>query len=289
MSLELLPRVPFGPAGSPGEQAPWPVPVSAFNLSWLKGTFVPSQRDRLAKVTDAITAANTQIEKLRSQATAPIEVGTRQPNGNVLRSGNDAQLERTLRTHAQRQTVDAIIRIRQDLDPTVPPILRDMARASLTADALRQRVFDKLSCLSRCSLTGLDRAGFAALKANYAAILKDLAPIELFNFAQRCIDDSSAESLPLLDSIRLENFRRKKDDRAFMNARLVDLVNVPEFNEAQPLLDDVQAINKQALLVWAEFHDQAGRANLLRTGVGLTKVGQHTAPIHSGGDEMNSR
>jgi hypothetical protein len=38
--------------------------------------------------------------------------------------------------------------------------------------------------------------------------------LELFAYAQRGIDDGSAESLPLLDSIRLESFRRKKDNRA---------------------------------------------------------------------------
>src|ERR1035437_5724560 len=133
MSLELLPRIPFGPSDDPKGCVPWPTPVSAFNLAWLKGVFTPAQRDRLAKVTGAIQTANAEIEKLRGQGTVP-EVGQRQANGVVLRSGNDAQLEQRLRTQAQMQLVQAIIALRQPLDLTVAPILKDMARASLTAD-----------------------------------------------------------------------------------------------------------------------------------------------------------
>jgi hypothetical protein len=277
--LELLPRVPFGPVNDPAQCAPWPQSVSAFNLAWLKGVFTPAQRDRLASVTDAINAATTQIEKARSQAVNPIEVGNRLPNGTVLRTANDAQLEHTVRTHAAKQVVGEIIKIRNATDPIIVPILKDMARASLTADTLRQRVFDKLSCLSRASLQGLDRAAFAALKANYAAILKDLAPIELTAYAQRAIDDGSAESLALLDSIRLENFRRKKDDRAFLNARLVELVIVPEFNEAGPLLDEVQTANQTALKMHAQFHDHSAHARVMKMTSGLGKLGQQVHPI----------
>ena len=272
MSLELLPRVLFGPNEKPQECSPWPKPVSAFNLTWLKGTFVPDQRDRLARVMDAITKANTEIDKLRDKGTVP-EVGQRQANGIVLRSGNDAALERTLRTHAQQQLVRDILALRQPLDLLVVPILKDMARASFTADTLRDRVFSKEACLSRASLTSLDRAGFAALKASYTTWLKDLSPIELFGYAQRCIDDGSAESLPLLDSIRLENFRRKKDDRAFLNAKLLELANVPEFTEAGTLLDEVKSDNQQAMLLWAQFGNHSSRVSVMKIAMGVSNLG----------------
>jgi hypothetical protein len=55
------------------------------------------------------------------------------------------------------------------------------------------------------------------------------------------------------------------------------VANVPEFNEAQPLLDEVQGINKQALLLWAEFQ-HAGRANTLKMTVGLDKL--DSVPIY---------
>ncbi|MGH9641955.1 MAG: hypothetical protein ACRD3Q_05975 [Terriglobales bacterium] len=118
-------RVPFGPATDPAQCAPWPKPVSAFNLSWLKSTFVTDQRDRLARVKDAIGKANAEIEKIRAGGTVPAIVGQRQPNGNILRSGDDLAAERSLRTHAQKQLVSEIIEIRQKLDPVVPPILHE--------------------------------------------------------------------------------------------------------------------------------------------------------------------
>jgi hypothetical protein len=271
----LQSRVPFGPASSPAECAPWPQPVSAFNLSWLKGTFVVDQRNRLGRVTTAIAATNVEIEKLRKEASAPIEVGQRQTNGIVLRSGSDVAMERTLRTHAQNQIVRGIVALREPLEKTVLPLMRDIDRASQTSDTLRQRVFSKEACLSRASLTKIagDRAAFAQLKADYAAWLKCLAPIELFNMAQRCLDDGSPEALPLLDSIRLENFRRPKDSRAFLNAKLLELAQIPEFTEASSILDEVQLIHKQAQLLWATFVNDTSRVSIMKMSLGLNKTG----------------
>jgi hypothetical protein len=286
--LELFGRVPFGPANDPAQCAPWPKPVSAFNLEWLKSTFVVDQRDRLARIQAAINAANTHIEQVRLQASGPVVVGVKAPNGNILRSGNDANLEHQLRTHAKNQIVAKIIEIRNGLDKLVPPLLRDSARASLTADTLRQRTFDKLSCLSRASLTGLDRAAFAALKSNYSNMLRDLSPIELTAYAQRCLDDGSADALPLLDSIRVENFRRPKTDRGFLNASIVQLAQVPEFDASSLLLDEVQSINKQANLLWADFLGQTNRATLMRMDNALTQLGKQLnseAPIYGNSDE----
>lgn len=265
----LTARVPFGPANDPGACAPWPQPVSAFNLSWLKGVFVIDQRDRLAKVTSAIASANGEVDKLRAAFTFTKPAGLRAPNGNVLLTGEDHAAARTIRTHAQNQLVHTITLLREPLDKVITPIIRDMARASFTCDTLRARVFNKESCLSRASLTGLDRAGFAALKANYATMLE---PIELFAYAQRCLDDGSAESLPLLDSIRLENFRRKKDDRAFLNGKLLSLANIPEYNEAGPLLYEVQNASEQAQLLRAQFNGDTSRASLMKMSLGLGKL-----------------
>jgi hypothetical protein len=267
-------RVPFGPANDPAQCVPWDPPVTRFDLAWLKGPFITLQRDRLTKMTAAIASTNQEIEKLRAEATHPIEaIGLRQANGNILKTGSDVMAERTLRTHAQDQIVRGILALRRPLELVVVPLLRNMDRASQTADTLRQRIFSKEACLSRATLGGLTGAGFAQLKANYAAMLCNLAPIELFAYAQRALDDGSADSLPILDSIRLENFRRKKDDRAFLNAKLLELANIPEFNEAGPLLDEVQAIHKQALLLWAQFANDTSRVSSMKLAVGLAKLG----------------
>jgi hypothetical protein len=286
--LELFPRVPFGPANDPGQCTPWPKPVSAFNLAWLSGTFVPDQRDRLARIQAAINAANTHIEKVRLEASGAPIVGTRAPNGNILRSGSDANLEHQLRTHARNQIIVKIVEIRNGLDKIVPPLLRDSARASLTADTLKERVFDKLSCLSRASLTGLDRAAFAALKSNYSNMLRDLSPIELTAYGQRALDDGSAEALPLLDSIRVENFRRPKSDRGFLNNSIIQLATVPEYDAANLLLTETQQINDRALIIWADFQGMTSRANLMKMDNALTQLGKQLnseLPIYGTEDE----
>jgi hypothetical protein len=266
-------RVPFGPANDPGQCTAWNPPVARFDLAWLKGSFVPAQRDRLGKITGAIQTANGEVEKLRAAFVVPKPSGQRQPNGNVLLTGEDHSAARTIRTHAQNQLVRDVIALREPLEKIVYPILRDMSRASFTVDTLRERVFSREACLSRASLTSLDRAGFAALKANYAIMLKHLAPIELFAAAQRALDSGSAEDLPFIDAIRVENFRRPKDSRAFLNAKLIELVNIPEWNDAQPLLDEVQSANKQALLLWAQFQNHSSRVNLMKLSLGLNKFG----------------
>jgi hypothetical protein len=203
--LELFPRVPFGPANDPGSCVPWPQLVSKFDLQWLKGTFVQDQRTRLTRVQEGIASAQTHIDKLKATAPQAGKVGVLAPNGNFLRTANDHLLEEHIRTNAAQQIVRQIIEIRNGLGKLVQPILRDMSRASLTADTLRQRVLDKLSCMSRAALSSLagpdSRAGFAALKANYATMLVHLSAIELTAYAQRCIDDGGADALPLLDSI----------------------------------------------------------------------------------------
>ncbi len=272
MSLELLPRIPFGPAdGDPEQCAPWNPPVSQFSLSWLKGTFVPAQRDRLARVTDAVTKANTEIENLRGKGTRP-ELGQRQANGVVLRSSNDAELEQRLRVHAQQQLVRDIIALRQPLDLTVIPIIKDMNRASLVCDSLRFRVFDKISCLARASMLDMKPVELMAYKASASRVIHNVSPVELNRMIQACLDDGGGNSLPLLDCLRMENFSRVKAERGGENAVLIALAQVPEFNEAQPLLDEVQNCYKQATLLWAQFGNHSSRVSLMKMSVGLAKV-----------------
>lgn len=266
----LTARIPFGPLNDPAQCTDWNPPVSQFDYKWLSGSFVPQQRDRAARVTSAIAEAHKEIEKIRAQAASPATVGDRLPNGVVLRTANSLAAERIVRTNAQQQLVRDIIVVRNKLDPTVPPILRDMERASLAADTLKQRVFDKISCLARAN-ADMKAADLMAYKAATIAVVHHVAPIELNRMIQACLDDGSPLSLVTLDVLRMENFARKRDDRAADNARLIALVRVPEFDKAQPLLQEVQDLNKQALLAWAQFKDHSGRVNIMKMSMGLTK------------------
>ena len=101
----------------------------------------------------------------------------------------------------------------------------------------------------------------AALKANYATLIRGMAPIELNRLAQNAIDDGSMQSIVLLDCIRVENFGRKhKDDRAFENAALLQLIRVAEHDQAQPLLQQVIDHYNVAYAAWADFSGKANRA-----------------------------
>jgi hypothetical protein len=77
----------------------------------------------------------------------------------------------------------------------------------------------------------------------------------------------------VLDSIRLENFRRPKDSRAFLNAKLLELAQIPEFTEASSILDEVQLIHKQAQLLWATFVKDTSRVSIMKMSLGLNKTG----------------
>lgn len=272
--LQIFPRVAFGPNEDPKQCAPFPTPVSKFDLAWLKGTFVVDQRNRLARVTDTIDKANADGEKVRAQILdQPIQVGTVKANGIRFQTADDAQLEQSLRTHAQRQIVQAIHEIRQNAEPVLLPLLKDMQRASLTVDTLRQRVFDKISCLSRAVMTGMKVPELMACKASIMSIIREVSGNELNRMIQAAIDDGSGDSLPTLDCLRMENFARPKDERGAENARLITLANVPEYTEAAPLLDEVQALNQQALMAWAAFNQRYSRAAQIKLSAGLAKLG----------------
>lgn len=278
--LELSQRIPFGPASRPGDTAPWPVAdPTAFDLPWLRDQFAPQQQKRLTTVITAINDANKRIEAERAKGTRPVEtgLGTKQPNGNVVLSGDDLELARSIRTHAERQTVAAMGEIRRSLDAVVPPVLRDMLRAAATVESLSERVFSKIACLARSLPSGMKMAELAQLKAAYTTMLQHVSPVELHRVAQACIDDASGNSLPLLDVCRVINFGRPKDDRAFLNATLITLAQVPEFDQATPLLQSVIDANNTAQLAWAGFTREARMATL-KVGRGLAKGQARTFP-----------
>ena len=280
--LELLPRIPFGNPSRPDEQSPWPgIPPLQFDLAWLQRDFAPAQQARLKQITDAIAAANQKIEQVRARATNGFELGQPTKNGVVLRTGAETRLMQEVQTHAQRQVVDQIIKIKNAVDPVALPVLRDMQRASLTAGTLAERVFSKIACLGRAN-AGLKFQELATLKASYMAMLAHIAPIELHRIAQACLDDASANSLPLLDCCRMVNFQRSRDDKSFLNATIVSLAQVPEYDTSQPLLQSVIDANNTAVQQWAVFK-RDDRGATLKIVQGLGKGQAQTYPID--GDE----
>ena len=128
-------------------------------------------------------------------------------------------------------------------------------------------------------------ARLGALKADYSEALDKTEPIELAKIAQRAIDDGSAQSLVLVDCLLRENFRRPRSERNFLNANLLDLVNIPEFNEADPLLRQVVDLNNQGLTAWADFSGQVNRATTLRMGAGLGRMELAPASVGPQGAE----
>ena len=62
-------------------------------------------------------------------------------------------------------------------------------------------------------------------------MLAHLSAIELTAYRAALHTMGSADDLPLLDSIRLENFRRPKNDRGFLNNALIQLAQVPEYDK----------------------------------------------------------
>jgi len=278
--LELKPRVTF--AGQP-----WPTPVS-FDIPWLKGVFYPAQLSRKERITSAIADGETRIEKVRAEAAGNVPTfGERRSNGTIYRTGNDQALQAAAHSVAQRQTVDAIRKIRLEIDAKVLADLQNMERASLTARTLMERVWDKISTLSRAS-GGMNTADVVTFKANYTQIIRGVAAIELHRLAQNAIDDGSPLSLVMLDCIRTENFGRKTNDRPFLNQALLDLIQVPEFTEsvgddAKPgLLRQVISLHKEAGTAWANFLGKVGQVSIQRIARGLAdiRLDDTSVPVH---------
>jgi hypothetical protein len=231
-------------------------------------------------VTAAITDGSKRIEGIREEASsAPIKIGEDRGNGLIYRSAAERRLQSEVDSHAQRQLLKRIIEVRNGLDQTVPPVIKVMQRASQSAQTLSARYFDRISCLSRFS-AGLGKLELAQLKASFALFVRGMAPIELHRLAQNAIDDiTTPQSLVLLNIIRVENFGRTKDERAFENAKLLNLIPVPEFDQAQPLLQQVVDAYNAALTAWVDFNGQINRGANLRIGhaLGKQKLAEQTA------------
>lgn len=271
--IEIKQRIPFGPADDPASQAPWPIPT-AFSIDWLSKIFLPFQQARLAEVTAAIAGGTTRVEAARKQAIDSRTTIGEERDGLIFRSAAEQRLQTEMNSHAERQVFKRVVDIRNDLDKTVPPIIKTMHRASQSAQTLGARFFDRISCLSRFS-AGLKNAELLALKASYAVFIRDMAPVEIARLAQNAIDDggSNLQSIVLLDVLRCENFRRvKKDDRAFDNAKVLALIPVPEFDQAQALLAQVVDGYNQALAAWVHFTGNTARASNMRMSHALGKV-----------------
>ncbi len=172
------------------------------------------------------------------------------------------------------------ILIRNSLDKVVPPVIQTMERSALSAQTLAARYFDRVSCISRFS-AGLGKLEVAQLKANYREFLRDMAPIELHRLAQNCLDSTeNLRNIVLLDCIRVENFGRPKDSRAFENAQLVNPIPVAEFDAAQPLLQRVVDLFNAGRAAWFDFTGNTARATALKMSQAFKmKLGEQSAPI----------
>ena len=283
--LTLNPRIDFG-----GQQ--WQPPVASFDLAWLKSQFHPAQVSRRDRVIAAIQSGEARVEKARKDAVGSVPViGDVRPNGSVYRSAAHQQLQAAAKSVADAQVVNQIRAIRTEIDSLVLADLQNMERASLAAKTLSERAFSQIACLGRVNMTGWTTADLVAYKANYASLIRGIAAIELHRIAQGCLDDGSPLALIQLDVIRVENFSRKKDDRPFHNATLLDLINVPEFNaavgtESQPgLLRQVISLHREAGAAWAGFLGRVGQASIQRIARGLSDRKLDTTSIPIDGAE----
>jgi len=276
--ITLQPRIDFG-----GQ--PFPSVVSTFDIPWLEN-FARQQEARLTTVTTTISEGGKLVDKARAEAVnAPsMTFGDRRPNGVVLKTAQDNIDEQRFRTHAARQVLQNVIEIRNRYTSQLVPTLKDMERASITAKTLAERVFDKYSCLWRAS-ADMKLVDSIELRAQYATILAHSEPIELTKIAQRAIDDGSPASLILMDCVIRENFRRPRADRNFANTDLMNLVNVPEFNQAQPILKRVVDLHVQAMAAYQTFVNNTNRATQMKIASGLysTKLAETSIPAQ--GDE----
>ncbi len=231
-------------------------------------TFVSEQTARRIRVKTAIDNATIAVEKARADAVVPVIGDTKRVgNANVtLRTGEDALLQNSLRSHAKRQTIKAISDIRASLDAVAVPIIKQMNVASDTAREMATRHFDKYSILRRAkgTVNGLMEA--TQLRAFYAAILENIEPRELAAFAQQAIDQGD----PILaDAVQRRNFSIPRTDRPFMNQSFLALVPNSEFDSAQVMLATVTQLYEEAGLMFAKFGSEYGHVSLQRMIFGI--------------------
>jgi sulfur carrier protein ThiS len=247
-------------------------PVPLLDLAALKA-FRDAQARRKEQVTSAVTSAEDEAAKARKQIVSNMpETGETRLVGTTavrLRSGNDAKLQDQIRSHADRQIVNALVGIRKKLDETAVPILKAMAVASDQAEEMKIRHWDKHSVLRRAkgTPTGGDFLESMALRAHYGIILKNAEPIELARWAQQALDSGD---LILADAVTRENFGRKRDERPFTNQALLDKLSVPDFDAAQGYLNEVVLARQEAGLIYAKFENTSGQSSIKRIAFGLS-------------------
>lgn len=275
MLLPLKPRIDFG--GIPFDPL-----VAEFNLTWLRGTFVPAARKHRDVIISAVTAANDRITEAQDRIRKGMPVaGERRANGTTL---VNVQLQQAAKTIADRQIVEAIAAIKAEADAVCVPALKYLERSALTAKALNDRVFDKLSCLARVT-ADMRGSELMAYRAGVKGFVDGAEPIVLHRYAQAAIDRGRPEDLMLISAILNENLKLPKDRRAFTNSSLLDLVNPPEFLEGSNSLTQVLDLHKEAGAAYARLAGHVGQASIMRISRGLAAVKLDKDGIPLAGDE----
>lgn len=278
MSLPLHKRIDFG-----GSE--FPTPVSEFSLQWLSGTFIPSQRTRRDTILSTCATANGRIDAARKRmATGQPVFGEKRKDGSVLQSPYHQQLDQMARSVADQQVADATRNILAEADTICIPILKDMHRASLTVVDLRERIFDKLSCLARVNADMNDRDEMA-YRAHCAALVMGSEPVVLHRMAQAAVDRGSPQDLILIHAILNENIKLPRDRRAFANTELLSLLNPPEFAAAIPLLAAVVDLEKEAGISYSQLAGKIGQVSLARIARGLAGVRLAKDGLPASGDD----
>lgn len=239
-------------------------------------TLVATQRGRLDTVNAKLKAATAEIDARRKTVVVP-EVGDTRLVGNtrvIVRTSEESAAYEVNRSHAQRQVVRDVVKIREATDKVVVPVLRQMNADADRAREMSDRTHDKLSILRRTrgpfSGTGSFQQAMEA-RETYRTILRDVEPIELARWAQYVLDSGDPMSLIVADCVLRENFTRPKDRRPFVNATLLNLLIVPEFDMAQGYLSDVVLLAQEAGVAYAAFGREIGAASTARIALGLAK------------------
>jgi hypothetical protein len=278
MALQLKPRIDFG-------GIPFPTPVSEFSLQWLNQQFVPAQRTRRDLVISTCTSAAARIEAARSQAAKGLPViGEKRPDGAILRTPYHLEMQRMAKTVADQQVADVARNILIEVDAAVIPIRKDMHRASLTVEVLRERIFTKMACLARMN-AGMSDADEMAYRAAAATLVMAAEPVVLFQRAQAAIDRSAPQDFIMLHAILCENLKLNRDRRAFPNTQLLDLIEPPEYRAAQPLLASVIDLQKEADAAYQALKGHVDKAAVLRIARGLSQVRLDASGLPSSGSD----
>jgi hypothetical protein len=265
--LELKPRIDFG-------GVPFAPPVSEFSLQWLSQQFAPAQRKRRDTILAAVTDANGKIDAARKKMAAGLPVfGDKRPNGSVVKQPYHQELERMSKSVADQQVVQATRAILAEADAVCVPVLKDMHRASLTVEVLRERIFSRMACLARVN-AAMNNRDEMAYRAACATLVTGAEPVVLWQRAQAAIDRGAPEDMILIHAVLGENIKLPNNRRAFSNARLLELTNPPEFIAAEPLLAAVVDLEREAGISYGLLAGHVGMVSLARIQRGLAAMVQ---------------